>query len=335
MRHPIVRKAGEHPALKSLLKPWSSYERTQGDPTWIGRTQGEWLNENERLRGGIINALNNGLAPEEAANQLVKFYGHKKDEAVATIRDIRSDDVMRQVRMDVPHAVADEEVSTAILANAGFQPVKVGNTANSFATDLIGTIDGQELLIDAQRRIGRSGNLNISAVLNDSEIIPRIMDAPDELVKDVIARRQAELYPDNKRRFLDGDRNQTWRGQEGKLLDHLDWATSPNPNLAGDPDSFEKDLLISNHVPRMSYNKQLGIDTAVYDLEVLRRMILNKTLNQVRAQGIQPMLRNANGSRKNGLTFSVPPKVLKEVVEHPAGLGRLPEQTVRDFTRQV
>lgn len=334
MRHPIVRKAGEHPALKSLLKPWYRYDRKPGDPTWIGRTEHDWKQENNALRGRIIKALNQGLAPEEAANQLVRNYGYKLDEAEATIRDINNP-VMRQELKDVPHAVADEAVSTAILANAGFQPVKVGNTTNSFATDLVGTIDGQELLIDAQRRIGKSGNLNISAVLNDREIIPRIMDAPDELVKDVIARRQAELYPDNYRRYMDGNPNQMWYGQEGKLLDSQDWATMPNPNLARDPDSFEKDLLISNHTPTMTYDKQLGIDTAVYDLEVLRNMILNKTLNQVRAQGIQPMIRNRDGSRKNGLTFAVPPKVLKQVVEHPAALGRLPEQTVKDFTRPV
>jgi hypothetical protein len=277
-----VRHAGEK--ISQILdvngmpfRKWTEVDRERDDSNWHERTYDGWMKHNVDVRNRMQGFVDNNDV--SSLDAVLRSEGYKaEDEIESAINDLLSGDRgrdgnLRQVRYNVPAAVADEQVAIQALRAAGVTDVKPGNLDPAMGTDIRGYLDGEPVTIDAQQRLGQSGMLNLGVYGGARQLVKNVMDNPDTKLLDLI---------DTFRSRNPG------QGYEDKLLQTTNshWNKDPGTKMQRDPDSFDKGALISAFRPdirgrRGPYNPTLPESYKYFDLNEMREDLLNRSLNSI------------------------------------------------------
>lgn len=288
-----IRRAGT--AISQLLGPdgdaltkWLSRDSIDNGPNWYNKSEATWLNDNRQLRSDLNPFIKNG--DEESIRRLLHQNGYRYDELEAQIKELEganSTSRLRQVRYNVPHAAADEQIAIAALKSAGLQGVIPGNINPIMGTDIAAKINGNDVTIDAQQRLGSSGKLNLGIFQGGRGLVQLVKQNPDSRLIDLI---------DNYRR------TPGYWGGEDKLMQTMDskWNKEPGERFLSNTNAFAKDGLISSYRPNNPkgsnhgpYNPKLPQEINYYDLAEMREDILGRSMNDLQRLEIASLYPNA------------------------------------------
>ena len=311
--------AGSDPRLKlieKVLKPYSQRVRKKGDPNYIGKNQQQWVNHNRQLAQELTGITDDVKAIDLLINR--EGYGSELD-ARLTLQELDRNlnrtgnpGILRQQRIGVPNASADEELSRLAMMMSNYN-VTPGPT---MGTDQFVTIGGQTYGIDSQMRFTGNGNLNLGVAyrapfMSDNYASPKYESA-----------KLVDFINEEMDRVQRRGGNPT----EGKLLDTLEIeGYTPTQNYR-DGDA-RKDAIISSHRPtRMNYvqrrdnafgsfadgpynpMKPAAID--IFDLGALRDQIMNERISTLREKGIDRVVgRGGSGEMR----LSIPTSILNSL----------------------
>ncbi len=305
--------------LESIVKPWSVLERGRGKPTWHGRSEQEFLKNDNEIVKYIRHKNKKGRSFDDIAQDLIDHDGFNRDEAIKSIREVVFDHNphTRQVNVAVPNAAGDEYVSR-ILGSIGGRLGKISPNNTDiedpyFKTDLK-TDTG--LLLDTQRATRRAGNVGVKALINLREDV--IRGVSGRVPSDITLRGLIEAFREEASGI-----NNRYLAQEDKLLQsrsfdlpiNTEWYTENN-------DLVEKDALLTmdrsgfrqpdKNSPfrdnQGSYDPQLPKDMGYLDLSYLRDLTMDKPINNL-PYGMRADIRSGS------LTLDVPKDTVRKLTE--------------------
>jgi len=294
--------------LSKVLTPWSEVISSAGDPNFYGRTAEQYIANDDGVYRTINGFHRNGRSDKYIDDYLVDTQGLGRFEAENTRRDAINGKWQGRTRplyMGVPPTVADERLSQLILNENGVAGTHPINGDNFFATDLRGSIDGEDRRIDAQ---SRRGALKIGILQNLHDVDRSLRQVPgDRKMKDLI---------DNIKRGTRGHKEDKLLHDLGLDIDHSQWAQrygddlhkdgiissnrtgfqQPNTSMqVRDRDGSIRTLegFRGNHGP---YDPTLPRGWSYVDLNNVRDQIMDKSIDDLNNMGLG--LRAGYGDRK-------------------------------------
>ena len=263
--------------LDEAMTPWGLRDAVKGSPLqhnqdlpgFMKASRAEYNRLRDIFEGEDYQSRGKGgkkSRKNELKAELVEKYGMSLKEAELEIGDVlkgmnpnapwdwvdRNDVKManlRQARLGVPSAAADEGISELGLELAGFTKVGRMNVDNPFATDLQGTLgSGPALGIDAQQRMSREG-LNLALFSLDNPAFA------NQLTKETVLKAINEGK--SLRQFMeelssiDGAKFKEDKGLQSRFNRHqiTEDSNFQRNRMAGDRlagSDFFKDLIISS-----------------------------------------------------------------------------------------
>ena len=223
--------------------------------------------------------------------------------------EITGESMLRQRAMGIPNTEADEALSMALLESSGLGSIRAGNGNPVYATDILGTIDADDVGIDAQMRTRRNGALTLGMLKG----VPSVQRAAEQLnnATSNTTLRQALNHLQSKRGV-----------KEDKFLHTIGRHNrNPSRNLENNIENYRKDYLISSdrrgYRPSQSdmqgidrhhgpYNPELPSDWKMIDLNRMRGDLLDQPVRDLVADG-QYRFRGY-GSGAGSLNMIVPHK---------------------------
>jgi len=304
----------------SALTPWADEQLQdmsalrpgeQGSPNWHGRTEQEYAAHNRDLYREMSRRMRLPDG-ERAVHELLSRQGYSDNEIYDSIRDFRrgwDNRQMRQERFSLPQTAADEAVAMDALRAVGVDDVHLLNVGDDKDVDIQGMINGNVVNIDAQQRISRDGDLNLSVLKHNDRIARNFDRQGNTKLLDILAES------------IDTDRrDKGGRGSyEGKLIAVDDPAINlaMSPEFRNAPDRRKMDFLMSALRKRPAqargkysgpYDKELPTSYDLVPLNNLRGEILNRTPNELRGD-----LNIIRGNQDNALNLKISPSMLREL----------------------
>lgn len=303
--------------VELLYTPYGKQDAKSAAPNagYIGRTQREWLEENDIVRKELTDKQYFGkmkdhlldLGWDEAEAQ------GTASEAANQLKNTGRVGQLRAERYGVPNAAADEAINQVALELSGFDNVRRGPFKG---TDFFVDLDGKILGVDAQARFDPRGSFAVP-IIGTGKSTNQLLQ---EFNSDVASEMKLKEFI--KQQILNGN-GSVWAD---KLLhDHL-----LHQELFGKgiQQGKVKDLIISSDrgdfnprpVPKAyshrvkhkhgPYNPERPRDINMLDLKSARNLLLNEEIGSIKNMGIYM---DRFPQNEGGLRLKIPSTIVSQL----------------------
>ena len=285
--------------LRKASVPWIDRPQGPNVSSWQGRDLQGFVKDTKDIERFIRGGAHN---PQFVKDWLVSNRNYNPSgqgwEARMTIDEVldgrmRNNEttgqpMLRQRAMGIPNTEADETLSMALLESSGLGNIRAGNGNPVYATDILGTIDANDVGIDAQMRTRRNGALTLGMLKS----VPSVQRAAEQLnsATSNTTLRQALSHLQSKKGVKENN-------FENYRKDYL--ISSDRRGFR--PSQSDIQGIDRHHGP---YNPELPSDWKMIDLNRMRGDLLDQPVRDLVADG-QYRFRGYNGG---GLNMIVPHK---------------------------
>ena len=316
-----TRMAGSSPAIQELVNTlYTPYGRQDASNApanagYIGRTQREWMEENDYVRGELEDKRYFGKMKDHLLDlgwDETEAHG-TASEAANQMRNRGRVGQLRVERYGVPNAAADEAVNQLALELSGFDNVRRGPFKG---TDFFVDLDGRMLGVDSQMRLDPKRSFAVPVIGTDKTTQKLLSEFNSDVASEMKLKEFIAQQIDEGRGSVWADKllhdhllHQELFGKgitQGKVKDLI---------ISSDRGDFNPRPIAREYARRVQYKhgpynpeRPRGLD--MVDLKPVRNLLLNEEIGNLKAMGIYA---DRSPQNEGGLRLKLPHKIASQL----------------------